>query len=100
MRKFIHAAAVLGALAIPTATVEAQTAPAPANGEITKIDAAAGRITMRHGPIRNLDMESMTMVFRAGDPAMLTAVKPGDKVVFEAERVNGQITITRMRKAP
>ncbi len=100
MRKFIHAAAVLGAFSTPTAAVDAQTAPTPANGEIAKVDAAAGKITMRHGPIRNLDMDSMTMVFRAGDPAMLTAVKPGDKVVFEAERVNGQITITKMRKAP
>ena len=40
------------------------------------------------------------MVFRVGDPAMLKPLKPGDRVIFEAERVNGQITITKMRKAP
>jgi Cu/Ag efflux protein CusF len=72
----------------------------PANGEVTKIDAAQGKLTLKHGPIKNLDMDSMTMVFRAGDPAMLKAVKPGDRVIFEAERVNGQITITKLRKAP
>jgi Cu/Ag efflux protein CusF len=72
----------------------------PANGEITKVDPAQGKLTMKHGPIKNLDMDSMTMVFRVGDPAMLKMVKPGDRVVFEAERVNGQITITKMRKAP
>ena len=100
MRKLILAAAVLGGLAIPAAAVHAQTAPTPATGEVVKIDAAAGKITLKHGPIKNLDMDSMTMVLRAGEPAMLTAVKPGDKVVFEAERVNGQITITKLRKAP
>jgi Cu(I)/Ag(I) efflux system protein CusF len=43
-------------------------------------------------------MDSMTMVFRVGDPAMLKPLKTGDQVVFEAERVNGQITVTKIRK--
>lgn len=72
----------------------------PANGQVTKIDPAQGKVTLKHGPIKNLDMDSMTMVFRVADPAMLKAVKPGDQVVFEAERVNGQITVTKIRKAP
>jgi Cu/Ag efflux protein CusF len=41
----------------------------------------------------------MTMVFRAGDPAMLNAVKAGDKVKFVPERINGQFTVTRIGKA-
>ena len=69
------------------------------DGEVTKIDAAQGKITLRHGPIRNLDMDSMTMVFRVQDPAMLKQVKVKDKVKFEADRVNGQITVTRIQKA-
>lgn len=71
------------------------------NGEVRKIDQAAGKITLKHGPIKNLDMtdESMTMVFRVQDPAMLKQVKEGDKVKFDADRVNGQITITKMQKA-
>lgn len=70
----------------------------PADGQVVRIDEATGRITLRHGPIKNLDMDSMTMVFRVADPAMLKAVKPGDRVKFEAERVNGAITIVRMEK--
>jgi Cu/Ag efflux protein CusF len=39
------------------------------------------------------------MVFRASDPAMLKAVKAGDKVKFEPEQVNGQYTIMKIEKA-
>lgn len=70
------------------------------DGQVTKIDASAGKITLKHGPIKNLDMqEPMTMVFRVQDPAMLKQVKVGDKVKFSADRVNGQITVTKMQKA-
>jgi len=41
----------------------------------------------------------MTMVFRAGDPAMLKQVKPGDRIKFVPERINGQFTVTRIEKA-
>jgi Cu/Ag efflux protein CusF len=70
------------------------------NGEVRKIDEAAGKITLRHGPIKNLDMEEdgMTMVFRVQDPAMLKRVKVGDKVQFEAERATAGITITKLQK--
>ncbi|MDP1965275.1 MAG: copper-binding protein [Reyranella sp.] len=70
-----------------------------ASGEVVKIDKSAAKITLKHGPIKTLDMDAMTMVFRVADPAMLDAVKPGDKVRFEAGRVNGAITITAMEKA-
>jgi len=67
---------------------------------VTRIDESAGKITLRHGPIKKLDMdEPMTMVFRAQDPAMLKRVKVGDKVKFDVERINGQITVTRIEKA-
>ena len=69
------------------------------NGQVTKVDAAAGKITVKHGPIKNLDMDEMTMVFRVQDPAMVKQVKPGDRIRFDADRVNGQITITRLQKA-
>ena len=61
---------------------------------------SAGKITLKHGPIKKLDMdEAMTMVFRVQDPAMLKQVKVGDKVKFEADRVNGQITVTKIEKS-
>ena len=68
-------------------------------GEVVKIDQSAGKITLKHGPIKKLDMDSMTMVFRVADPAMLEKVKAGDKVEFEADRVNGAITVTKIGKA-
>ena len=56
-------------------------------------------IALKHGPIKNLDMDGMTMVFRVKDPAMLKAVKEGDKVQFNADRVDGQITVTAIQKS-
>src|ERR1700732_641477 len=75
--------------------------PSTVNGEVKKIDEAAGKITLKHGPIRNLDMfdETMTMVFRVRDPAMLKQVKVGDKVQFEADMASAGITITKLQKS-
>ena len=95
----IVAAAFSISLVLASAVAIAQGAMA--NGEVKKIDEAAGKITLKHGPIKNLDMqdESMTMVFRVQDPAMLKTVKVGDKVKFDADRVNGQITVTTLQKS-
>jgi Cu/Ag efflux protein CusF len=87
-------ALALSAVALPQ-TASAQTV----DGTVTKIDESAGKISIRHGPIKNLDMDGgMTMVFKAQDPAMLKQVKAGDKIKFEADRVNGQITVTTIQK--
>lgn len=70
-------------------------------GEVKKVDAARGKITMTSGPIKNLAMEddNMTMVYRVQDPAILKQVKPGDKVQFEAEKASAGFTITKLEKA-
>jgi Cu/Ag efflux protein CusF len=69
------------------------------DGQVIKIDESAGKITLKHGPLKQFDMEEgMTMVFRAQDPAMLKTVKVGDKVKFMPERINGQFTVTRIQK--
>jgi Cu/Ag efflux protein CusF len=67
--------------------------------EVRKVDKEAKKITLKHGPIPNLDMPAMTMVFRVQDPAMLEQVKAGDKVRFAAENIKGQITVTRIEKS-
>ena len=67
---------------------------AKADGEVRRIDKAQGKLTLKHGPIANLDMPGMTMVFKVTDPKMLEAVKEGDKVRFSAERIDGAITVT------
>jgi Cu/Ag efflux protein CusF len=43
-------------------------------------------------------MDAMTMVFKAGDGVNVGDVKPGDKVRFRAEKINGQITVTQVEK--
>lgn len=68
------------------------------NGEVKKIDKEQGKVTLRHGPIKNLDMDQMTMVLRVQDAKMLDGLAVGDKVMFEADRINGQITITKIRR--
>ncbi|MBZ0105469.1 MAG: copper-binding protein [Sulfuricella denitrificans] len=65
-------------------------------GEIRKVDPAAGKLTIRHGPLENLGMPGMTMVFRVKDPEWLKQVKTGDRVKFVAERVNGTLTVTTL----
>jgi Cu(I)/Ag(I) efflux system periplasmic protein CusF len=92
MRRLILATAV----AVIWTAALAQNASV--DGTVQKIDSAQGKITLKHGPIRNLDMEGMTMVFAAADPEMLKSVKVGDKVEFEADRVNGRITVTKLKK--
>ncbi len=71
------------------------------NGVVKKIDTGAGKITLTSGPIKSLDMDedNMTMVFRVKDPAMLKQVKVGDRVQFEAGRVDGQIAVTSLQKS-
>jgi Cu/Ag efflux protein CusF len=93
-KKTIVALAVAG-LSLTAAYAETKLA----EGEVTKIDAKQGKITVRHGPIPSLDMtEGMTMVFRVKQKEMLEAVKPGDKIEFDVERQNGALTITVLEK--
>lgn len=82
------------------APLAASAQEAMVKGEVKKVDAAAGKITMTSGPIKSLDMEddNMTMVFRVQDPAMLKQVKLGDKVQFEAEKASSGFTITKLGK--
>ena len=65
-------------------------------GEVRKVDKDAGKITIKHGEIKNLDMPAMTMVFRVKDPAMLDEVKAGDKIKFAADNVNGSLTVVKL----
>jgi len=68
-------------------------------GQVTKVDESAGKVTIKHGPMPKFDLdEGHTMVFRAADPAILKTVKAGDKIRFEADRINGQFTLTKVEK--
>jgi Cu/Ag efflux protein CusF len=69
------------------------------DAEVRKVDKEQGKITLKHGEIKNLDMPSMTMVFAVKDKAMLDTVKPGDKVRFRAVDDNGKLTVVEMAAA-
>ena len=95
MRKSMIMLAAAVGLAVGATVAYAQMV----DGEVTKVDESAGKITIKHGPMKKFDMEDgMTMVFRANDPAILKQVKPGDKIKFEADKVNGQFTVMKVEK--
>ncbi len=110
MKKTLGIVAVSGALlATPLA---AQTSADPAanrpdtkastvgvpmsEGEVRKIDKSAGKVTIKHGQLQNLDMPPMTMVFRVKEAAMLDQIKEGDKIKFTADKIDGALTVTQM----
>lgn len=69
------------------------------SGEVKKIDKEAAKITIKHGPLANLNMPAMTMVFKVGERAMLDQVAAGDKIGFTAEMVGGALTVTKLQSA-
>ena len=84
----------------PITVNEAETmAEAPAafsSGKVKKIDAKGKKVTIIHGPLENLDMPSMTMVFKA-DEALIAKMKEGQDIEFVADRVKGKLTVTAMK---
>jgi len=96
MTKKLLTAAVL---VLAAAGAVAQTAAAAmTEAEVRKVDRDSRKITLRHGPIKNLDMPPMTMVFQVSDAMMLDALKAGDKVRFSADQQKGAYTVTAIEK--
>ncbi|WP_430419860.1 copper-binding protein [Methylibium petroleiphilum] len=83
-------------LAVVTTLASAQPLT---DGEVRKVDAAQNKITLKHGEIKHLDMPPMSMVFQVKDPALLAKVKPGDKVRFSADKIDGVYTVTAIELA-
>ena len=93
-------AVLISALALCVGSPAALAQSTLIDGQVTKVDASAGNVTIKHGPIKKLEMDvGMTMVFHAQDPEMLKTVKAGDKIKFDADSVNGQLTVTKIEKA-
>ena len=97
-------------VALPMAG-HAQTSPNPSqvaapasdsmtDGEVKKVDLEAGKVTIKHGPIKHMDMPGMTMVFTAKDKALLANVKPGDKVQFMVTNEGGKMVVTSITATP
>ena len=68
-------------------------------GEVRRIDLAQTKVTLRHGPIVNLDMPAMTMVFQVADAQLLNNLSVGDKVRFAVEKQQGVFMVTALEKA-
>jgi len=74
-------------------TTSADSGQEMTSGVVKKVDRSAGKVTIRHGPIVNLGMPQMTMIFRVKDPAMLDRLKEGDEIRFVADKVDGAYTV-------
>ena len=83
----------------PAAAAAGDKSAALTEGEVRRVDKEAKKLTIRHGPIANLDMPPMTMVFQVQDAAILDSVKAGDKIRFHAEKVGGAYMATRVETA-
>lgn len=68
-------------------------------GEVRKVDRTQGKVTLRHGPLVNLDMPAMTMVFTVADAKLLDGIKEGDKVRFTADKKDGTFMVTAIQTA-
>jgi len=85
----------------PSGTTASTTTAAAAeltDGEVRKIDKDNKKITLKHSPLKHLDMPAMTMVFQVQDASLLDTVQAGDKVRFVAEKVDGKFTVTTIEK--
>lgn len=96
MKKIVTS--LLLTLATTLALAQASAPADMTDGEVRKIDEETSKVTLRHGPIKNLDMPAMTMVFKVKDPAMLDKMAVGDKIRFHAEQDKGAMVVTNVEK--
>ena len=97
MSRTIAGAALCVSLLASSAAISQNPPLVPAT--VDSVDTRQGKITLDHGKIPNLEMDAMTMAFRVQNTSMLKGLRKGDKVQFSAEKVNGQIVVTRLQKS-
>ncbi|OUM00442.1 copper-binding protein [Variovorax sp. JS1663] len=96
---FAHAQPAGGSAAPAASSTDAPASAELADGEVRKVDKDNKKLTLKHGPLKNLDMPGMTMVFQVKDDAMLDKVQAGDKVRFQADKIDGKFTVTKIEAA-
>jgi Cu(I)/Ag(I) efflux system periplasmic protein CusF len=99
MKKLLCSLAGAAFLSIAFGSVVLAQAAAMTEGEVRKVDKDAKKLTIKHGPITNLDMPAMTMVFRVNDERVLNTLKAGDKIRFVADKVQGAYTVMKVEVA-
>jgi Cu(I)/Ag(I) efflux system protein CusF len=87
----------IAASAVVVAAPAAWGQTANASGEVRRVDAAAGKVAIKHGAIAALDLPALTLVYQA-EPALLADIKPGDKVQFTATRKDQAYVVTKISK--
>ena len=97
MKSFKSQITLLLAASALSAFAQASSPTAETEAEVRRVDKDAGKITLKHGEIKNLDMPGMTMVFQVQDRALLEQVKAGDKVSFTADKINGAYTVLSLQ---
>lgn len=111
MKRFVFAAVTAGLLVVPSLSKASgdhgshqasQSAKVVefTDGEIRKIDAEAGKLTIKHGEIKNLEMPPMTMVFYVKDKALMGGLKVGDKIKFKVVQDGVMFMVTELKVAP
>ncbi len=97
MKKLILStlAAATFAFAAPASMVMA-VEPTFTKGSVKALDAEAGKVTIIHDELVNLDMPAMTMVFRA-DEETLARLSEGQEIEFVADRVEGKLTVVELK---
>ncbi len=88
---------ILSAAVLAIAVAGSASAATFTKATVKKIDAKAGKVTLIHEELVDLEMPAMTMVFVLADPAMAQQLSVGDEIEFIAERVNGKLTVTTLR---
>jgi Cu(I)/Ag(I) efflux system periplasmic protein CusF len=81
------------------AQATAPVAKEMAEAEVRKVDKESKKVTLKHGPIKNLDMPSMTMVFQVRDEKLFDKLVSGEKIKFNAEQLQGAFVVTDVEKA-
>ena len=84
---------------VSSATLASPATSELSEGEVRKIDKEGKKLTIKHGPLKNLDMPGMTMIFSVKDDAVLDQLQAGEKVRFLAEKIDGKITVTKIEAA-
>ncbi len=111
--KSLYSLSLAGAILLSAMTSANAGAPAPAaseaqaatanaamsEGEVKKVNKETGKLTIKHGELKNLDMPPMTMVFQVKDKAILEQVKAGDRINFVADKVDGKFTVMQLTPA-
>jgi Cu/Ag efflux protein CusF len=97
MKKMILSTLAAATLVISSSTAMFAQDAAFTKGYVKALDAEAGKVTIIHEELVNLDMPAMTMVFRA-DEDMMARLSEGQDIEFVADRVEGKLTVVELKE--